>query len=277
LGAPAVAGLLIAVWLTILRDRSRRLVALGLGAPLVALIVGGWFYGWLWISEGSPIAFPRSAAHWALSNEPVDFYTGTGNGRLFTDPFRPSFPNQLIPIFYAETWGDYKGYFLIYGKDPSSGSYVFGQKLQLAVDRTPLTIETNRFTLNKYLGRVNLLGLLPTALALVAFGAAVIRLPTFLRRGAPVTFAEIVRVMAVMVISVSALGYLWFLIRFPDIGKGETIKAMYMLHIFAPLALLTADFVRRIRVPLNAWVVAWALLMVHNAGAVTTHFTDVPW
>jgi hypothetical protein len=276
-GALAVAGLLIAVWLTILRERSRRMVAVGMGAPLVALTVGGWFYGWLWMSAGSPIAFNRSpAAQWDLSNQPADFYTGTGNGRLFTDPFRPAFPNQLIPIFYAETWGDYKGYFLFYGREPSSGAYVFGQKLQLAVDQTPLTIETNRFTLNRYLGRVNLLGLLPTALALVAFGVAAAGVPALLTRRA-ITPAEIVRVMAVMVITVSELGYLWFLIRYPSLGKGDTIKATYMLHIFAPLALLTAEFVRRIRVPLNAWVITWALLMVHNALAMTTHFVNVPW
>ncbi len=75
--------------------------------------MSGWFYGWLWISYGSPIAFNASpTTQWALHNEPAGFYFGTGNGCLFSDPVEPSFPNQLIPIFYAETWGDYWHYFL---------------------------------------------------------------------------------------------------------------------------------------------------------------------
>jgi hypothetical protein len=119
---------------------------------------------------------------------------------------------------------------------------------------------------------VNLLGLLPTALALVAFGVAAARLPTVLRRGAPLTPTKIIPVMAVLVIGISAIGYLWFLIRIPSPGNGDTIKASYMLQIFAPLALLTADFVRRMRVPLAAWLIAWGLLMIHNIPAMTTHF-----
>ena len=64
--------------------------------------------------------------------------------------------------------------------------------------------ETNRFTLNNYLGRVNLLGLLPTALALAAFAAAMVRLSALLmRRGAPLSSTEIIPAMAVLVIGVS--------------------------------------------------------------------------
>jgi hypothetical protein len=275
-GALAVAGLLMAVWLAALRDRGRQKIVVGLAGPLVTLAVGGWFYGWLWLSQGSPIAWYKAPeGQWALANEPTDFYIGTGNGRLFTDPVRPSFPNQLIPIFYAETWGDYWCYFSIFGRDPKSGAYIGGEKLQAAVAKAPLTIETNRFTLNHYLGRVNLLGLLPSALALVAFGVAAVRLPAFLT-ARPLTLAEIIPVMAVLVVGVSAIGYLWFLIRFPTLGNGNTIKATYMLHIFAPLALLTADFVRRIRVPLLALIIAWGLLMMHNIPALITHFIEYP-
>jgi hypothetical protein len=272
-GALSAAGLLTAVWLTALRDRDRNKLAIGLAGPLVALAVGGWFYAWLWVSQSSPIAFDQPPANqWSLRNQPADFYLGTGNGRLFTDPIMPSFPNQAIPIFYAETWGDYWGYFSIYGRDPMSGGYVTGPEFQAEVTKRPLAIETNRYTLNDYLGRVNLLGLLPTALALAAFGAAAIRLPAALRRSAPLTPPQVIPLMAILIIIVSAIGYLWFLIRFPYPLEGDTIKASYMLQVFAPFALLTADFMRRIPIPLVAWLVAWGLLMIHNIPAITTHF-----
>jgi hypothetical protein len=272
-GVLSAAGLLAAVWLTALRDRDRNKIAIGLAGPLVALAVGGWFYAWLWVSNGSPIAFNRSpASQWSLRNQPADFYLGTGNGRLFTDPIRPSFPNQAIPIFYTETWGDYWGIFSIYGRDPMSGAYVTGPEFEDEVAKRPLAIETNRYMLNDYLGRVNLLGLLPTALALAAFGAAAIRLPAALRRGAPLTLPKVIPLMAILVIIVSLIGYFWFLIRFPNPHKGDTIKASYMLQVFAPFALLTADFLRRIPIPLVAWLVTWGLLMIHNSAAITTHF-----
>jgi hypothetical protein len=276
-GALAAAGLLISVWLAALRDRDRHKIAIGLAGLGLALAAGGWFYGWLWLSQGSPLAFNQAAAlQWTLADEPVDFYTGTGNGRLFTDPIRPAFPNQLIPIFYAETWGDYWGFFAIYGRDPTTGSYVIGPSFQDALAKTPLTIETNRFTLNEYLGRVNFIGLLPSALALIALGAAAIRLPALARPATPLTPAEVIPAMAVLVIAISAIGYFWFLIRFPAPGKGDTIKATYMLQIFPPLALLTADFLRRIRVPPAALLAAWAVLMAHNLPAMITHFMNVP-
>jgi hypothetical protein len=271
-GALAAGGMVIGVWLSVLRQKDRHTITIGLIAPLVALLVGGWFYGWLWLSQGSPIAFNRfPAAHWSFQNQPAEFYIGTGNGRLFTDPVRPSFPNQMLPILYTETWGDYWGYFSIYGRDPFR--YLFGPEFEDALAKTPLAIETNRFTFNNYLGRVNLVGLLPTVLALLAFGRALVRLPAFPRRVGPVTVAEIVPIIAVLVTSVSVLGYGWFLVRFPSIGKGDTIKATYMLHIFAPLALLTADYLRRIPVPATGLLVAWAVLMMHNSLAVVTHYS----
>jgi hypothetical protein len=278
-GALAAAGLVVTVWLAALRTRDGHKVMIGLVGSLIALLVGGWFFGWLWMSHGSPIAFNRSTGtmQWTFRNQPFDFYFGTGNGRLFADPVRPSFPNQLVPIFYAETWGDYWGYFLIYAKDLASGTYEVGPDLEEAVTKPSAIIETNRFALNKYLGRVNLLALLPTALALVAFGTAAVRLRTFVSHGGPVTLSEIILVMATLVIAVSASGYLWFIVGYPNLGKGDTIKATYMLHVFAPLALLTADFVRRIGVPRRACFVGWGLLMMHNALAVTTHYITVQW
>ena len=30
----------------------------------------------------------------------------------FTNPIRPNFSNQFISILYADTWGDYWGYFV---------------------------------------------------------------------------------------------------------------------------------------------------------------------
>jgi hypothetical protein len=81
--------------------------------------------------------------------------------------------------------------------------------------------------------------------------------------------SEIIPLMVVLLIVFSALGYLWFLGRFPVLGKCDTIKRTYMLHVFAPLALLGADSSAN---SLTACFLAWALLIMHNLLPVITHF-----
>lgn len=275
-GILAAAAMLLGVLMAALAARDRRKAAIGLASLLIALLVGGWFYLWLLTSQGSAIAFNRQhAPSWSLANEPPDFYAGSGNGRLFADPVRPAFPNQLIPIFYAETWGDYWGFFSIDGKDPRTGAYITGPQFQDEILRVPVRIETNRYTLNAALGRVALLGLVPTALALIGLLAALLRLPAFFRRAGPFTPADLLPMLSALIVLISLAGYFWFLVRFPNPGKGDTIKAPYMLHIFAPLALLAADFVKRFRIPSAVWLLAWAALMLHNIPAITTHYPNI--
>ena len=43
------------------------------------------------------------------------------------------------------------------------------------------------------------------------------------------------------------IGYLWFLIMYPTPGKGDTVKAAYMLHLYPLVALQAADLLLRIR------------------------------
>jgi hypothetical protein len=47
-----------------------------------------------------------------------------GDGLLFTDPLRPSFKGQLFPVLYADAWGDYYGYFLVYAWDTRRERYI---------------------------------------------------------------------------------------------------------------------------------------------------------
>jgi hypothetical protein len=72
------------------------------------------------------------------------------------------------------------------------------------------------------------------------------------------------------------LGYMWFLIMYPNLGKGDTIKATYTLHIFPYLGLLFADLLRKIRrkAELVYWVimVGLGLCFLHNLPASVTHY-----
>ena len=103
----------------IFKDHSNfRLSILMMGVCiLIPVLVAGWYYFIMFQRLGSLTAWDRRPSNLSLNALPIDFYFGTGSGKLFTDPIRPSFSNQFPAIFYSDTWGDYSAYFLVYAKD----------------------------------------------------------------------------------------------------------------------------------------------------------------
>ena len=134
-------------------NRIRLLRAL-LVSLVIAALVGGWFYLHLFRSYGTFTAFNRdSAGQFSLANQPPEFYFGLGLDQLFSDPVRPSFANQFIPMLYADMWGDYWCFFSVYGIDTRSNTYISGLELmtELAANPAPDWLITNRYTVNSYL------------------------------------------------------------------------------------------------------------------------------
>ena len=72
------------------------------------------------------------------------------------------------------------------------------------------------------------------------------------------------------------LGYLWFHLKYPVPGEGDTIKATYMLQIFPFVALLTGGAMQRIRristIPYYLLLGTLAIVFVHNFNTVITHY-----
>ena len=148
----------------------------------------GWFFAHLDARYGSLTAFNRSGvAGFSFANQPTRFYVGSGDPFLFTHPVRPAFSNQALPIFYTETWGDYWCYFVVAGRKQSTGEWVSGLPFRFAFEprRVPAGLMTNRFRMAPYLGRVNLVSLLPTTFLLLAFSFGIPAMAQGLRgRGA---------------------------------------------------------------------------------------------
>jgi len=215
---------------------------------VIALLVGGWFYGLLLARYGTVIAFNRDPQPGSLfATQPLNFYASLPARELFTRPTRGAFPNALLPIFYTETWGDYWGYF----------------SSDRAGDPPPR---------QRYLGRVNAVSVMPTALLLtgVAFGLwCVVRI---IRTRDAADVPSLLYATCAAVILWSAIGYGWFLLRYPDrTGDGDTVKATYMLHAFPLLAILAATVLTRVR-GRALWVCAGLLVvvMIHNLPAMVT-------
>jgi hypothetical protein len=130
--------------------------------------------------------------------------------------------------------------------------------------------------MSAYLGNVNLVSLLPSALALLSLG---IGIPATLRRrdGRPENSGQrVIRVFLLLAIGTTMAGYLWFLIMFPDIGKGDTIKATYVLHVF-PLVAVSVGVVlehieERSQLLYRLLLGVLSIVFLHNLPAMVTHY-----
>jgi hypothetical protein len=258
-------------------ERRTRLFVAFTVSGFIAFLISGWFYISLWVRFGSLTTFNREPTeHFSLKNKAVSFYIGGGNDRLFSDPIRDSFDNQLLPIFYTETWGDYWQYYLVYGKDLRTQDPIQGDRLFRALQEDPLPtwLHTNRYEIAQYLGRVNLISLIPTGTALLCFACGVMVSIRSIFNQASYSDSLHIPLFTTIILS-TLLGYLWFLIQYPS-PDGDTIKATYVLQIFPFIALLIGLFGAQISRDKHriypAMFGSILLIFLHNLGSVITHY-----
>jgi 4-amino-4-deoxy-L-arabinose transferase-like glycosyltransferase len=167
---PAVFLILGFQWIRYPPLRSAILKTIGLCVLLLA-VVSGWFYVSLYARYGSVTAFNwEYNARFSFKNQPLEFYVGLSPKLLFTNPVRPNFSDQFVPILYSELWGDYWGYFTIYGINTEKAKFVDGSSISkfFSEGRIPHWLKTNYTTIGTYLGHVNLVSIFPSILAIAA-------------------------------------------------------------------------------------------------------------
>jgi len=275
---PGIFLLLAANWIRFpgVRIKAARTILILL---VMVLFMSGWFYATLHIRYGSVRAFNRTGEQgFSFRNQSRDFYIGLNLVDVFNRPVRPHLPNLFFPIFYSETWGDYWGYFTLYGYDSRGPEYINGLSVQknLEKESPPTWFVTNYDRIKGYLGRVNVVSLFPSLLVLVAMVAAAVELLPWGQETWEFTSRQVANSFLLFSVWATMLGYMWFLIMYPNPGKGDTIKATYTLHIFPYLGLLFADMLGKIRrkAELVYWVimVGLGLIFFHNLPASVTHY-----
>ena len=238
---PAIAVYAFALPRPTLKERILNLKPLVVSFAIAAM-VGGWWYVSLYERFGSITPFNRPLQKFTLREEPLKFYIGLGLPEFFTDPIRPSFTNQLIPTYYSEYWGDWEGYFLVYGRMKDTGELRDGLKLwfSLRTDPKMISYTTNRFSISTGLGMVNLAAIVPSLLMFAGFIAGMAAL---VGRGR----GKLDEGLLAVVIFASMAGYFWFMIKLPSVGSGNNIKATYELQTVPFLAILGAREIIMIR------------------------------
>ena len=139
---------------------------------------------------------------------------------------------------------------------------------------------TNRFTFNTYLGQVNLVSLLPTAILIAGLVFGIVRIIGSLRNKDTSDTDSGWTLFTLIVLS-SLAGYGWYLLRYQNHGQGgDLIKATHMIQIFPFLGLLAGSLLEKLgKWHHEIWItlmIALALIFLHNLPAMVTHYSLYP-
>lgn len=266
-----IATIIIFVVLLVIVSKDRqlplRLARMGMITVTVSFLVGSWFYFYLYATQGSFTAFARPTKGFSFANKDANFYRGTGlkDLALFRAPVYGSFNDVFMPTFYSEMWGDYWGFFTL----PNRTDYVLS-----IWDWT----EADYYAAREYLGRVNLVSLAPSLLMGLGFSMSAWQGFRWIR-ARDTNPRTVFPAFTFLLIAISMLAYLWFVISYSDYD-GDTIKASYVIHIFLPLALITANLLETIRVKKSNlfWFLGGLVLLIalHNLPAMITRYIYIP-
>ena len=144
---------LVLVVATVTRPLDRRplLRVLAVAAAVAILVPAPWYAHQVGRYDSALFGQPHPAEP-VWSRRPAGFFVAAGLPQIVTEPYRPSFSRQFLPIAYAETWGDYFGVWrwFPHGDPPSAG--VRRELVTMSVVGLP-------FTLVALAGWIALLGL----------------------------------------------------------------------------------------------------------------------
>lgn len=234
--------------------RENRAFGAALAASvMVAALVGGWFYlsyPWGAARPGGMSSYLANISGDSSWTQVTRLSFSVGDKQLFTTPVRDALSNQIIPIFYSEMWGDYWGYFVT-GKADQPAS------------------------MRRYLGRVNLVSLLPTAVFLAGLGLGVYGLVRSSFRQQKAEDDAAFGLLSLLV-AWSVIGYSYLLAVIPNTSYGTGVKATYMLQVFPFISILAAGVLaqagRKSRRLYGCAVALLICIILHNLPAMVTHY-----
>ncbi len=214
---------------------------------IVSMVIIMPFYINLFLTSGSVISFNKEPESFNLNNQPLTFYNPINDdiSKIFTKPIRGNLDNQLLPILYSDLWGDYWGY--------------------LAFTSNYLNQGRNQLKIGDYLARVNIISLLPTFILVVGL----IKIRSNQKYNVLIKYIK-------YSILISFLGYLWFLIKYPEIPSGDTIKSSYIIQMFHLIAFISSLYLKKIKEKSKTsfTFIIFCLLAVftHNISSMMSHF-----
>ncbi|HSC92977.1 MAG TPA: glycosyltransferase family 39 protein [Gaiellaceae bacterium] len=237
-----------ALALVAILDAARRRTA----GPAVALVLSAAVLAAPWLAYkahryGSPLAFSRPVpSQWDEPGRPLAFYTELAPSAVFSEPYTLHFRNRLLPVTYADWWGDWHRSFRV---PAAERSYA-----------VPLSDERRRARVLQ-----SVVGVLPSLLTL----AGVVGLAVVATRTRALPLVALLSTLALLVAS-----YAFFLVRYPKLD-GDNIKALYLLSAVVPVAVCAGWALAQVR-RAGALVLAAVLLLLAGLAYVDVSFLVLP-
>jgi 4-amino-4-deoxy-L-arabinose transferase-like glycosyltransferase len=234
--AAALVAVVVGLGLAVARRRDRAsLVTLLAAAATAVVLVTPWLVAKT-ILHGSPLAYSRPVPEqWLQRGRPAKFWLPPSPVELVRMPYNPRFKNRLLPVVYADWWGDYWRSYRIPAdlhNEPRRLPDEYARPLQ------------RQAAVGWIVGVAALAGVI--ALTVVAVRRRDLALGTLL-----------------LSLGLLAVSFLGFLVRYPKLD-GDNMKALYVLNAAPVLAIAAAFAFTRLAARGVAWlaVVAVALAVV---------------
>lgn len=221
------------------------------GSFIVGFFTSFWFYLSLYMRYGTFTAFNMEPTSFSFSNQPRSFYFPDISSleMMFSKPIRPNFFNEVFPILYSDLWGDYWGYFVF--------------------TRDALTSGRNQLIIGDYLARVNIVSILVTIFFIFVIGKSLKYIN--IKNGSNIFISYVS-----LSIFISFGGYLWFLIKYPALDSGDTIKATYMIQAFHLIGVLAILYLEKLKQKnFTKYVLLFGIFLatfIHNYSAMLNHY-----
>jgi 4-amino-4-deoxy-L-arabinose transferase-like glycosyltransferase len=224
----ALVAVLIGFGLAAWRRRDPpSLATLVAAAAAAAVLIVPWLVAKT-ILHGSPLAYSRPVpSQWLQHGRPARFWLPPSPVAFVRTPYNPAFQNRLLPVVYADWWGDYWRTYRIpeaLHNEPARLPTRYARPLQLQVA----------------VGWIVALGALA---GLVALAVRAVR-----RR-------DLALGTVLLSVGLLAVAFVGFLVQYPKLD-GDNIKALYVLDAAPVLAIGAAFAFGRLAARSTAWLVA---------------------
>jgi len=227
-------GLMVGWLYWIRRLPFNKMLAYGLTFTVVTLAIGGQYYYFYRdkgvFDSGENVTENRKTPF--FQRQPKSFYTDTFFRTMMRTPIRPYFPNRFMPIFYSTFWGDYWNYYR-HPRYPLSAE----EEIKFAESTNKVKISKERLNLLAWQNRINVI---PTIIIILGMIVGTIGVFRHSRHQAAKTFL-------VILFWTTWLLFIYTNIEFPNIYKGDTIKASYVLYAIPVLIYFATGFLIKLQ------------------------------
>jgi len=230
---------------------------------VITLAIGGQYY-YFYRDQGVFDSGENVAELYRVpffQRQPRSFYLDTFFRTMMKTPIRERFPNRFIPIFYSTFWGDYWNYYR-HRRYPLSAE----EQIKFKDSTNKVKISAERLKVLAWQNRINLI---PTLILIIGLFAAIKKLilSIWQRRA---TYQQISENFLALFFIWAFLFFFYTNIQFPNVYKGDTIKASYVLYAIPVLIYFAVKWLGSIQK--NKWLFYGLLLIITISIAFNLNF-----